>query len=73
MKNPFFNSTLILLFFVFGCLSVNAQVRVKKNIKSNNINKKVIVKTNSNSFKGNNKIVIKNNRYKKNKVKVKKK
>lgn len=71
MKNLFFNSTLILLFFALGCLSVNAQVRVKKNIKSNNINKKVIVKTNSNSFKGNNKVVIKNNRYNKNKVKVK--
>ena len=53
MKNSFFNITLIFSFLVFGCFSTNAQVRVKKNVKSNKVNIKAGIKNNRNTNKRN--------------------
>ena len=71
MKNSFFNITLIFSFLVFGCFSTNAQVRVKKNVKSNKVNIKAGIKNNRNTNKRNKKVVVKNNAYNINGVRVK--
>ena len=57
MKNTFFSKTLVII-FLFGGLSANAQVRVKTNTHNNN--KKVVVKTNTHN--NNKKVVVKTNR-----------
>ena len=60
MKNSFF-STILVVTFLFGGLSANAQVRVKTN--TNNNNKKVVVKKDrSNYYNNRSRVRVKNNR-----------
>ena len=60
MKNSFFSKILVVT-FLFGGLSANAQVRVKTNTSNNN--KKVVVKKNrSNYYNNRSRVRVKNNR-----------
>ncbi|MAX05964.1 MAG: hypothetical protein CMD19_05960 [Flavobacteriales bacterium] len=60
MKNSFFSKILVVT-FLFGGLSANAQVRVKTNTSNNN--KKVVVKKDrSNYYNNRSRVRVKNNR-----------